>query len=309
MYEHEREVQELNQRFLQALTTPGMEKVAQDEVTEFTRTYVLEMGFKRKILPPIPISPDKLDRRSDTDKPYVVVDKEPGMPPAISVPLGTLPTGFYIRGPRYEVKFQRILSPKFYKDIGELATYRMDIRQVLADKIVKVIQFEEDSKFLKAVDSILVAPNTNVPRVGVPLWRQFVGGLSRVNWVESTKIMASTKFHLEPSCMLLNTLTYREFLKWGRDEWGGDVAAEIIRTGNVIESIDNIKLILTIKHELVPTNTIYYFAEPRFLGKFFVVDDITMYVKNTAYIIEFWAYEFIGSAIGHGAALARADFV
>lgn len=309
MYEYEREVQDLNQRFIQMLTTPGMEKTAQDEVTEFTRTYVLELGFFRKILPPIPISPDKLDRRSDTDKPYVIVDKEPGMPPAMSVPLGTLPTGFYIRGPRYEVKFQRIVSPRFYKDVAEFATYRMDIRQVLADKIVKMIQFEEDSKFIQAVNTGLVAPGQPVPRIGVPLWRQFAGGLSRTNWVESTKIMPSTKFHIEPSCMLMNTLTYREFLKWGRDEWGGDVSAEIIRNGGTLESLDGIRLILTIKHELVPSGTIYYFAEPRFLGKFFVVDDVTMYVKNVAYNVEFWAYEYIGAAIGHLASVARADFV
>lgn len=309
MYEYERQIQELNQRFLQMLTTPGMEKVAQDEATEMTRTYVLELGFQRKILPPIPITPDKLDRRSDTDKPYLVVDKEPGMPPAVSVPFGSLPTGYYIHGPRYEVKFCRILSPRFYKDVAELATYRSDIRQLLADKIVKVIHFEEDSKFIAAVDAGLVGPNVNVPRVGVPLWRQFSGGLSRTNWVESTKIMPSTKFHLEPSVMLMNTLTYREFLKWGRDEWGGDISADIIKNGQALESIDGIRIILTIKHELVPTNTIYYFAEPRFLGKFFVVDDITMYVKNVAYWVEFWAYELIGGAIGHVGGLARADFV
>jgi hypothetical protein len=309
MYEHERQIQELNQRFLQMLTAPGMEKTAQDEATEFTRTYVLELGFKRKILPPIPISPDKLDRRSDTDKPYVIVDKEPGMPPAVTVPFASLPTGWYIRGPRYEVKFARILSPRFYKDVAELATYRSDIRQLLADKIVKTIHFEEDSSIIRAVNTILISPGTPVPRIGVPLWKQFSGGLSRTNWVESTKIMPSTKFHLEPSMMLMNTLTYREFLKWGRDEWGGDISAEIIRNGQVLDTIDNIKICLTIKHELVPTNTIYYFAEPRFLGKFFIVDDITMYVKNTAYWIEFWAYEMIGSAIGHAAGVARADFV
>ena len=52
----------------------------------------------------------------------------------------------------------------------------------------------------------------------------------------------------------------------------------------------------------------YQFAEPKFLGKFFVLEDTTMYIDKKAYFLEFFAYESIGSAIGNVAAIGRADF-
>ncbi len=47
---------------------------------------------------------------------------------AISIPFSTLPMNLYIRGPRYLVMFDRIVTPRFSKDVGELKTWGMDIR-------------------------------------------------------------------------------------------------------------------------------------------------------------------------------------
>ena len=45
-------------------------------------------------------------------------------------PFATLPTNVYIRGPRYRVMFDRIVTPRFKKDVEELRTWVMDIRQL-----------------------------------------------------------------------------------------------------------------------------------------------------------------------------------
>ena len=58
-------------------SSPEMVKQAADTVSEFTRVKMREDGFWRKILPPLTISNDELDRQVDTDKPVRVVDKEP----------------------------------------------------------------------------------------------------------------------------------------------------------------------------------------------------------------------------------------
>jgi hypothetical protein len=300
---------ESNARLIQMVQS-GLEKQAQDELSDFTRTYVLQLGDTRKILPPEPVEGHEFDRRVEDDKPFIVIDKEPGMPMAMTAPLATLPTTHYIRGPRWRLTFARIFSPRFIKEVLELATWRMDIRQIIADKIVKVVQYEEDLSFFTAINSLLSVPDAPITGIGVPLYRQFRGGLTRTNWVESTKLMPATKFHLEPSVAIMNTLTYRELLKWGREEWGGDFAQQIIREGTIVNQLDGIDLQLSINHEIIPTGTVYFFAEPRFLGKFKVADDITMFVKShMGYIIEFCAHEAIGIGIGHTGALARADFV
>lgn len=152
-------VQVLNEELFSQLETPGMEKNALDAVNEFTRVRVREDGFYRKIIPPVQVSNDDLDRQVDTDKPVIVVDKEPGSPAAISIPFATLPINVYIRGPRYRVMFDRIVTPRFVKDIDELRTWQMDIRQVLSDNAIKDMLAEEDSKFLTAVNTALVNPD------------------------------------------------------------------------------------------------------------------------------------------------------
>ena len=68
-------------------------------------------------------------------------------------------------------------------------------------------------------------------------------------------------------------------------------------------------MIVTIKRNLVPDSTFFFFAEPKFLGKFYVLEDTTMAIERKFYFLEFFAYEEIGSAIGNVAGIARADFV
>ena len=86
------EIDMLNETLFEQLNTPGMEKQAIDAVNDFTRTTMREDGVYRRILPPLQISNDELDRQYDTDKPVKIVDKEPDSPAAISIPFATLPS-------------------------------------------------------------------------------------------------------------------------------------------------------------------------------------------------------------------------
>jgi hypothetical protein len=301
-------VQVLNEELFAQLETPGMEKNALDAVNEFTRVRVREDGFYRKIIPPVQVSNDDLDRQVDTDKPVVVVDKEPGSPAAISIPFATLPINVYIRGPRYRVMFDRIVTPRFVKDIDELRTWQMDIRQVLSDNAIKDMLAEEDSKFLTAVNTALVGANQIVPTSGVIQWETIWGGISRDTVQESLKIMPKTPSHLEVNTVLVNNVTIREILKWGYDEAGGDMSGTFLKNGwSEIELMD-VKWIVTIKRNLVPDDSMYFFGDPRFIGKSYLLEDTTMHIKREAYMIEFFAYETIGGTIGHTGGLSRADF-
>jgi hypothetical protein len=46
-----------------------MQKQAIDAVNDFTRTKMREDGFYRRIMPPLTITNDELDRQVDTDQP------------------------------------------------------------------------------------------------------------------------------------------------------------------------------------------------------------------------------------------------
>ena len=254
------------------------------------------------------IANDELDRQVDTDKPVKVVDKEPDSPAAISIPFATLPTNVYIRGPRYRVAFDRIVTPRFTKDVDELRTWIMDIRQVLSDNAIKDMLAEEDSKLIGATNLALIGPDTPVPWSGIPQWVTIHGGITRDSVLDSLKIMPSTDARLETATVLINNVTIKEVMKWGRDEMGGDFSQDVLRNGWSETDFLDKRWIISIKQDLIPNDTIFMYADPKFIGKMYILEDTTMYIKREAYLLEFFAYETMGGTIGHTGGLARADF-
>lgn len=285
-----------------------LEKEAADAVNDFTRTKMREDGFYRRIMPPLPITNDELDRQVDTDKPVKVVDKEPDSPAAISIPFATLPMNLYIRGRRYRVMFDRIATPRFTKDVDELRTWIMDIRQVLSDNAIKDMLAEEDGKFIRAVNSAIVGPGLTVPTSGTVQHEVIAGSITRDTLCDSLKVMPNTPSNLEVHLVLVNNITIKEVMKFTHNEMGGTISEDIIKKGWSLQEFLGCQWIVTIKKGLVPTNTMYHFADPKFIGKSYILEDTTMYIRREAYMLEFFAYETLGGSIGHTSGLARVDF-
>lgn len=286
----------------------GLRKEATDAINEYTRVKMREDGFLRRIMPPMTITNDQLDKQVDTDKPVKVVDKEPNSPGAISVPFASLPMNRYIRGPRYRVMFDRILTPKFTKDVDELRTYDMDIRQILSDNSIKDMLAEEDSKYILTVNSLLIGQNSVVTETGVAQWVAISGGVTRDTWAEAMKVLPRTPSHLNAATVLINNVTIWDIVKWGRDEIGGDMSQDLLRNGFTEREFMGVRLIITIKRDLVPDGSIFLFADPKFMGKFYILEETTMYVDRRAYMLEFFAYESIGCCIANVASIGRVDF-
>lgn len=302
------EINQLNETLFDQLDTPGMQKQAIDAVNDFTRTRMREDGFYRKIMPPLKIENSDLDRQVDTDKPVKVIDKEADSPAAVSLPFATLPINFYIRGPRYRVAFDRILSPRATKDVEELRTYVMDIRQVLSDNMIKDMLAEEDAKFVAAFNAVLLGADVTVPLSGVPQWETIEGGITRETFAEALKIMPRTPSRFEVETGLINNITVKELLKWGRDEMGGDFSQDIAKNGWAETKFMNIDLIITIKQDLVPENSMFMFASPKYIGKSFELEPTTMYIRREAFMLEYFAYQTGGGSFGHTSGLARVDW-
>lgn len=298
----------LNEAFFEQLTTPGMEKNAADAVSEFTRDQVREEGFYDKILPEVQVSNTDLTRQVDTQKPMIVVDKEARSPAAVSVPFATGPTNWYIKGPRYRVEFDRIMTKRFMADVVELRTWQYDIRQVLSDNSVRDMMSEQDSKFLTAVNTAMVAADTVVPFSGVQQWQTVFGGITRETLEEAFTILPKTPAHLEVNTVLINNVTRRRIQSWGRDEVGGDKSQDWLMNGWTGDKFMNANWIVTIKRDLVPDDSIFMFGDPAFIGKNFVLEQTTMSVKREDFWIMWFTYKCLGGAIGNTNSLARADF-
>lgn len=298
-----------NQAWFEMLSNPATEKQAVDAINDFTRVKIREDSFWERIMPTLPITNDELDRQLGTDKPVKIVDKEPGSPAALSIPFATLTRNFYIRGPKYAVMFARLVTPKAVKDVDELRTYYMDIRQIVSDNMIKDLLAEYDSKAISAVETALIGVNTNVPWSGVPQWVELHGGITRENMMESFKVMPRTDAHLQAAKCLVNNVTIYDFLKWDRLEAGGDLSQDWLKNGWSQTRFAERDWLTTVKRDLVPDSRQYMFADPQFVGKSFELEGTTMFIKREAYMLEFFSYTTRGGSLGHTGGLAIVDYV
>lgn len=313
------ETRMINETLVTGLTSGDnfLEKEAIDGLNDYLRVTMREDGFARRLCPPVNVTSADLDRQVDTAKPVIVRDKEPNSPVAYSVPFGTTPMNHYIKGPRYRIMFDRILSRRFNADVNTLLTYDMDIRQILNDYILKDIMGEEDKKwidstnFICGVDRTVTAGAVSIdeydPSTGSSKWISG-GPLDRAGLANMMKGLPSSIRHLNPATALVNNITIWDVVALTRDEIGGNLAEEMFVNGFAERVIMGIPWIVTIKTDLVPTDSIYQYTEPKYLGDFLILDDITVSTKNENYMLEFFGYESVGATIANDAAVCRCDF-
>ncbi len=287
----------------------GNVKQAADMATDFTRIRIRESAFAEKLLPGVKIGNDQLTPQLNTDKNVKLVEREPNSPSAITVPLGATPIQYYFRGDRYPVYFERMFTPKFTKDMSELRTYGMDIRQVLTDNAVLDMDFELDKKFLTAVQSIIGAEDSIVPESGVVQNKKIVDaqGITRDSLYELMKILPRTYARLEVATILVNNITIKDISKFGRDEVGGDLSETMFVNGYQEKKLLNANWVVTNKVDLVAENEFYLFASPEFVGKNFILDDTTMYVDKKGPWLEWFAYTERGMTIGNPMSVGRGN--
>ena len=305
----------LNSSVLDALdagTGEGLNKVAQ-VASDYTRTQIREDSFAFKILPPEKIDNSRL-RRDLTEDLGVIENIEPDSPGAKWVPLETVPDGEYITGSRYLIPFARVLTRKMTKDIDELRTYDYDIRKILTDNSIKDGLAKIDEKFIQTVNSIVFncdAEGRNNITHKIQLW-DTTERLNRESWTEASKMLPRPnpdgKFVCRNYIALMNDVTARDVLKLNRNEVGGDLAQKNWIEGLTTDTIEGIKIITTIKSNIVPENYVYFFAEPSFLGHCYYLTDWTMFLKKEAFFIEFFSYWLGGFGFGNVAGMALARF-
>jgi len=290
------------------LLDKGQVKEAQDMVTDYTRIRIRESSFFEKIMPAVKIADDELTPQLETDKNVKLVEREPSSPAAVTIPLGAQPVQYYFRGDRYPVFFDRIVTPKFTKDTSELRTYGMDIRQVLSDNAILDMDFEFDRKMIVSCQTIVGALGSLVPETGIVQNVNIVDplGITRNSLFEMRKILPRTFAHLESVTILCNNITIHDVAKFGRDEVGGDMSESLFVEGFQQKRLLGVNWVVTNKHELISDNEFWIFASPEFMGKSFILEDVTMYLDKKAYNLEFFCYCERGATIGNPASVARA---
>lgn len=302
------------------MASNGQQKEASVSAQQFTRNKLREESFAEKVLTPIDIANDELDKTQDPEFHVKWVDREPDQAPAVTVPLGVVPDGFQFKGSRYPVYMSRLTSPLFMKDIDKLRGYSYDIRGILLENSTKDLAAEVDTKFIEKVNSVLGLRDANnaLNAMNLPQWTSISGGLNRQTLVDAFKVITRLKVPFGPmqpdgnatrGVMLCNNVTGMELLKIERTEAGGDVSEKMFLDGTPPPTILGVKTIFTIKRDLVPDGTIYFFSSEEFFGKYFRLQPLTVFMENKAFFLQFFQYMNIGLSIGNVRGACRVDFV
>jgi len=287
----------------------GFLKNASEAGTQMIRRRLRENGFTRLILPFRQVSDADLNYLPDTELPVIVEEMEPDSPGAKAIPFNdTADTAFY-RGDKFVVYFCKITTPEFVKNVDELRTYKNDLRQVITDNSLKDIHTEEDSRTINEVDTIVGSPS-GVGAADVQQNFEISGGITRSNYKEVLNHLEDRE--LNNGLFLMNRHTAKEFLEWDRSEFGGDIAEKLALDG--LSALTEAKIFgvrhaFTMKRAIVPDNVLYQFTEPNFLGRAYVLQDVTMYVEKKKDILRFSAHEKIGVTFANVASMNKTTFV
>lgn len=311
----DQKTRELNEFFIESICGRGkgtpMQKRAEETATSYIRKQIYEGSFYNQILPQVKIDNSDLNEDITSRKPYKIVEIEPRATGAMTVQFGTLPNSLLMEAEKIPVYFNRIQSQMYIKDVDELRTIKMDIRQILCDQQVKQMEWELDRRFIYAVNDAITLPydtNRSANLKVNKMFEKYSDGLTREAFIDSTNIMRKSSCHLSPNKVLLNTITYTEFLKWGFEEHGGDKSQQVLYNGSINDKLMGLDISATIKRELIPDGRVYYFAEPKFLGRNYILEDPTMWVRNEAYWVQWFMYQTVGGCIANLEAVACADF-
>jgi len=313
-----------NDTFIE-LVKSGNTKEAAVSAQQFTRNKLREESFAEKILTPIDISNDELDKAEDTELLVKWNDREPDTAPAVNVPLGVVPDGIQFKGSRYPSYFSRLVSPLYSKDIDKLRSYDYDIRSILLELSTKEMAVALDSKFIGKVNSVVGATPGSLLNTatganaytGMAQYWEYSGGLNRNNLVLAVQQMLRQKTPFGPlqpdsgqskGVMLMNNVTGAEFLKWERSEVGGDLAQRQYEEGVPSQKILGLNTIFTIKYDLVPDGVVYFFSSEEFLGKYYRLQPLTVYMENKAYFLQFFQYMNVSMAFGNCRGFMKAKF-
>lgn len=159
----------------------GTLKNASEASTNMIRRRLRENGYSRLILPPKQVSDADLSRLPDTELPVIVEDMEPDSVGAKAIPFNDTPETAFFRGDKFVVYFATISTPEFTKNVYELKTYKMNLREVVTDNALKDVQTAEDARWTKTVDRIVGAVGGN-GEAGVPQNFEINAAITRASY-------------------------------------------------------------------------------------------------------------------------------
>jgi len=299
-----------NEAFLNEVQSgsPQLVKQAQERMTSMVRLMVREGAVDRQVLVPEYITYSDLDRQVDTDVMVKIVDVEPNSPAAFSVGFGSASPMFWIAARRVRATFNRIKTNEALYDVELLGTWEMDIQEVIANNMIRDILAREDGGFFNAVNDFVGAADAINSVTQSVTYATIYGGYTRETLQEAAAVMLKSAYRLQPVTVVINTVTARRLMSLGREELGDDSAGRIFREGFSQWKFDNLNWVVTSKRHIVADDEMYFFADPRAVGKFYILNDTTTHLTVDGHDLRFYSSQTYSQVVVNVAGLAKVRF-
>ena len=267
----------------------------------YIRQKLYEDGILRRLFESRTVTADELDPIvepdgvSTDDMPSIICEIEPDASRATFVPFKGTGERRYFHGKRFRIPFAKIEAERITKSKFELMTIRMPITDWLKENQVKMIQEEEDSKFIDTLNEIVA---DNAAEQAVSVATSTAANTFKDAFAEGMKAMIRMRLPLGK--VLMHKNTYIDSLKLKTEDIGfAPQEARFNRGVEGEETFLGLPVVTTIKDNRVKENEIFFFTQPEFFIKFFFLQDATLFMKTEADLIHFHTYESPGLGIGN----------
>jgi hypothetical protein len=326
----------VNSGFIERLETEGPTKTAAASLN-YIKDRLRESSFADMIVPNERVVRGDLQRSTEHDTLVKIVDIEPGSR-AMAVNFRGQPTAEYVNGKRYAIGFFTISSLKFEIVEQELMAYEMPITRIIEENSLKDMVEVKDREFLNHVEScidamqeegtgstVFTSASTSVSKIKGVLAAQAAGGSSDYTTyaIQRSDIVNIKKLlkrqisdssgniiragRLRPALMLMTESDADDFDQWTHEDYGDRLQSETALDGYTYNKVLGLRIIRTIKNDILREGNVYVFTAPEFFGRNYTLNDVKFYIDKVANRIFWQAWMDVGMGFGNIAAVVKLE--
>lgn len=300
-----------NEIFIQALQDNDLRKEAAEKAAEYLKLMIYEDGFMERILPAQTISPSQCDRSVDSPNYQVVIDKEFIDVMAVTHSFRGRSPYDYIETERYAVKFYELASPEYSLTEGELRSMRQPIQNLIRHHIAYYIRKKMDEIFVGAVNASIIASSNLIDRssstdsiltpVLVTQLRNMIDGQNPQYLKSTTLLMTTTQHNYIATWIQQNTAAGAGSHVGVTGGYGTD----LWRNGFDSDTLFGLRVVKTLKSDLIQQNDIYLFTDPEYIGHHFTFNDDRFSIQHEHNVMRWKGFRTFGFAIGNVNTIAK----
>lgn len=331
----------VNSGFIERLETEGPTKTAAASLN-YIKDRLRESSFCDMIVPNERVVRGDLQRSTEHDTLVKIIDIEPGSR-AMSLNFRGQPEATYVNGKRYAISFYTISSLKFEIVEQELMAYEMPITKIIEENSLKDMVEIKDREFLNHVEACINgmqseanggavkfnASNVNsgsvvgVSKVKGSLALQrdtddFVSlAIQRPDIIKIKKLLKRQivtsdgtvvrQGRLKPAVMLMTESDADDFDSWTIEDYGDRLQSETALDGYTYSKVLGLRIIRTIKNDILREGNVYVFTSPEFFGRNYTLNDVKFYIDKIANRIFWQAWMDIGMGFGNIASVVKLE--